>query len=51
MLLMGVTITPSLFAQQPKAPQVKYSEYKLKNGLRVVLSVDHSAPVVAVSVT
>ncbi len=37
--------------QLPKVPQVKYTDYKLKNGLRVLLSVDHSAPVVAVSVT
>lgn len=35
----------------PKVPQVKYTDYKLKNGLRVLLSVDHSAPVIAVSVT
>ncbi len=34
-----------------KVPQIKFTDYKLANGLRVILSVDHSAPVVAVSVT
>jgi predicted Zn-dependent peptidase len=32
-------------------PQIKFTDYRLPNGLRVILSVDHSAPVVAVSVT
>ena len=49
--LLGVVVASSLHAQQIKAPQVKYSEYTLKNGLKVILSVDHSAPVIAVSVT
>ena len=31
-------------------PQIKFTDYRLANGLRVVLSVDHSAPVVAVAV-
>ena len=34
-----------------RIPQVKFSDYRLANGLRVLLSVDHSAPVTAVSVT
>ena len=34
-----------------RVPQIKFSDYRLSNGLRVLLSVDHSAPVVAVSVT
>jgi len=34
-----------------RVPQVKFINYKLKNGLRVLLSPDKSAPVVAVSVT
>src|ERR1017187_5471379 len=34
-----------------KVPQIKFTDYKLPNGLRVILSVDHTAPVVAVSVT
>lgn len=36
---------------QIKVPRVNYTDYRLANGLRVLLSVDHSAPVVAVSVT
>ncbi len=51
LMILGVALGPSILAQQVKAPQVKYSEYKLKNGLRVILSPDHSAPVIAVSVT
>ena len=34
-----------------RIPQIKFTDYRLPNGLRVLLSVDHSAPVVAVSVT
>jgi zinc protease len=42
-------------ADQPPAasriPQIKFTDYRLPNGLRVILSTDHAAPVVAVSVT
>jgi predicted Zn-dependent peptidase len=34
-----------------RVPQIKFTDYHLSNGLRVLLSVDHNAPVVAVSVT
>lgn len=34
-----------------RVPQIKFTDYRLSNGLRVILSVDHSAPIVAVSVT
>ncbi|HZT43286.1 MAG TPA: pitrilysin family protein [Chthonomonadaceae bacterium] len=34
-----------------RIPQIKFTDYRLDNGLRVLLSVDHSAPVIAVSVT
>src|SRR5204862_7181273 len=40
--------------QNPSAPrsiQLPIKEYKLKNGLRVVMSEDHAAPTYAVSVT
>ena len=36
---------------RPSLPVVKFSDYTLSNGLRVIISVDHSAPVIAVSVT
>lgn len=45
--LMSITV----FAQNgDKLPAIKYKEYKLKNGLRVVLHEDRSTPVVAVNV-
>jgi zinc protease len=34
-----------------RVPQIKFTDYRLSNGLRVILSIDHTAPVVAVSVT
>ncbi len=37
-------------AGEEKAGYVEYSEYTLDNGLRVVLSEDHSVPIVAVNV-
>jgi len=37
--------------QTAQPPKVKFVDYKLANGLRVILSPDHSAPVIAVSVT
>jgi predicted Zn-dependent peptidase len=46
---MGAFPDPN--ATQARIPVVKFSDYKLANGLRVILSPDHSAPVIAVSVT
>ncbi len=37
-------------AQAPAVPKIPYQQYQLANGLTVLLSVDHSAPVVAVDV-
>jgi zinc protease len=50
MLILSV-ITASAIAQTraEKLPQLKIKEYKLKNGLRVVLHEDKSTPVVAVN--
>lgn len=51
-LLCLATLLPTLAsAQTSKAPEIKFTDYRLANGLRVILSVDRSAPVVAVSVT
>src|SRR5579859_1588210 len=36
---------------QPKAPQIPIQQFKLDNGLRIVMSEDHSAPTYAISVT
>jgi zinc protease len=33
-----------------KLPPIKYTEFRLKNGLRVILHEDHSTPIVAVNV-
>ena len=45
--LLFVCITFSFFGQMPK---IKFDEYKLKNGLTVLLHEDHSTPIVAVSI-
>src|SRR4028118_1411721 len=43
--------TNTAFAQKgEKLPPIKYQEYKLKNGLRVILHEDHSTPIVGVNV-
>src|SRR5436853_4446771 len=53
-LAMLATALPA-FANQahhaPPAPRVRFVDYRLANGLRVLLSQDRSAPVIAVSVT
>ena len=36
---------------QPKAPQIPIQQFKLDNGLRIVMSEDHSAPTYAISIT
>jgi len=38
-------------SQSAQAPRVNFTDYKLPNGLRVILCVDHAAPVIAASVT
>jgi zinc protease len=54
-VLFAIAFAAPIHAQKPtravKTPQVKVVKYTLSNGLRVILSPDHSAPVVAVSVT
>ena len=43
-LLLGATLSAA-------TPSVPFKEYKLKNGLRVILSEDHSAPTYSIAVT
>ncbi len=54
-VLAGLCLTSRCQADPPattaRVPQIKFTDYRLANGLRVILSVDHTAPVVAVSVT
>jgi zinc protease len=45
-LLFIMTIAPLTWAQS-----VNFKEYKLKNGLRVILSEDHNAPTYSIAVT
>ena len=48
---LSMLMTTTVFAQRgDKLPPIKYEEYKLKNGLRVILHEDHSTPIVAVNV-
>ena len=42
---------PQAAPPQPKAPQIPIQQFKLDNGLRIVMSEDHSAPTYAISVT
>jgi zinc protease len=49
-LLIGVVAFAWSSAARAQSFNVPWSQFKLDNGLRVVLSVDHSAPVVAVAV-
>jgi len=48
-LILVSVMTSAVFAQSGKLPPVKVTEYKLKNGLTVVLHQDKSTPVVAVN--
>lgn len=43
--------TTTIFAQKKSGVQIDFKEYKLKNGLRVILSEDHSAPVISLNVS
>src|ERR1019366_6920925 len=52
LLLGGLLIaTQPVRADQPKLPRVEFTDQKLDNGLRVIISVDHTAPVFGISVT
>jgi zinc protease len=47
--VLGVALAGS--AAQPSVPKINFTEHTLANGLRVILAPDHTAPVVAISVT
>jgi predicted Zn-dependent peptidase len=49
--LLAAAVPALAQSAAPKAPQIKFTDYRLSNGLRVILSVDKTAPVAAVSVT
>lgn len=48
LIFFMTTIVPAQYTNS--LPPIKYTEYKLKNGLRVIMHEDHSTPVVAVNV-
>jgi len=48
---LSVTAVLLLCASAAMAQTVKFTEHKLKNGLRVILSEDHSAPTYSISLT
>src|SRR5213080_5415986 len=45
-ILAFLLVIPAMMAQS-----VKFTEHKLKNGLRVILSEDHAAPTYSIAVT
>ena len=51
LLFVGALAVLNVAAQTARKVQVNYKETTLKNGLRVITVEDHSAPVVAISVT
>jgi zinc protease len=52
-MLLGVCLCAVQLARadQPKLPQLEFTDQKLDNGLRVIIVPDHSAPVFAIAVT
>jgi predicted Zn-dependent peptidase len=48
--IMACCLFCTLTAAVAQSPNIKYEEYKLDNGLHVILHEDHSTPIVAVSV-
>src|SRR5437867_2626975 len=49
-ILFMAVLSLLLVIQAGMAQSVKFTEHKLKNGLRVILSEDHSAPAYSISV-
>jgi zinc protease len=49
--LAGVAAVVGLGMAAAPLPKIEFTDTKLKNGLRVIVSEDHSAPVIAVAVT
>jgi zinc protease len=49
LVLALLTTTPVLAQKAEQLPPIKYTEFKLKNGLRVIMHEDRSTPIVAVN--
>lgn len=50
LILVSIMTTTALAQRGEQLPPIKVTEYKLKNGLRVILHEDRSTPIVAVNV-
>jgi predicted Zn-dependent peptidase len=51
-LLGGLLFASGLVrADQPKLPRVEFTDQRLENGLRVIIAVDHTAPVFGIAIT
>ena len=48
--LFLLTTTSTVVLAQSRMPQIKFSDRKLSNGLRVISAVDHSSPTVSIQV-
>ena len=44
-------VTLTSLAAEPRTPEVRFTQFTLNNGLRVIFSEDHSAPVISLNVT
>src|ERR687884_265343 len=49
--LLALACVVTAYAQAPRNVRVDFKETRLKNGLRVITVEDHTAPVVALSIT
>src|SRR5689334_11324334 len=51
LLLAGTALAPAQSARTTKIPAVTFTDTTLENGLRVIISEDHYAPVYAICVS
>ncbi len=49
-ILMSVVLFIGIVSTQAQSNKIKFEQYKLKNGMNVILYEDHSTPIVAVTV-
>src|SRR3954469_5532903 len=48
--LLSLSLLSGLYAQSDRLPPIPFKEYKLKNGITVVMHPDRSTPIVSVDV-
>ena len=49
-ILLTAALGIGVFSTQAQSNKIEFEQYKLKNGLEVILHEDHSTPIVAVTV-